>query len=291
MTISLSGDTFPIDFKDVPINMRRLRIGIVGCGAIGSSLAKAVAKNFRVQAELVALYDIDTNKAKALSKSLSRKLAAKSLKELIKRSELVIEAASAKSSWEIAQKAMSARRSIMIMSVGGVVAHYAKLYALAKRNSVRVYIPSGAISGIDALKAVNVGKIKRVTLTTRKNPVSFRGVKYVEAKGIRLDKIKQDKVLFSGPAQEAVKFFPQNINVAAVLSLAGIGADKTQVKIVASPKTKKNIHEIEIDAEAARIFTRSENVLHPQNPKTSFLAVLSAIATLKQILEPVKIGT
>lgn len=256
-------------------------------------MAKAVKRDFRVQANLVALYDIDNRKLQALSRLVSKNknLAAQDLAQLIRKSELVIEAASAKSSWEIAQKVLAARRSIMIMSVGGIVANFRQLCALAERHNVKVYIPSGAISGIDALKAARQGKINKVTLTTRKNPLSFKGVKYVEDRGIRLDKIKQDKVLFSGPACEAVKYFPQNINVAAVLSIAGIGAEKTKVKIVASPKTKKNIHEIEIDAEAAKIVTRAENVLHPENPKTSFLAVLSAIATLKQILEPIKIGT
>ena len=98
-------------------------------------------------------------------------------------------------------------------------------------------------------------------------------------------------MLFSGSARDAIKFFPQNINVAGTLSIAGIGEDKTLVKIIASPEITKNIHEIEIQSEAARINTCTQNLLHPDNPKTSYLAVLSAIATLKQILEPIKVGT
>ena len=271
---------------------KKLKIGIVGCGAIGSSLAKAVAKNFRSQAEVSALYDIDQNKAEILSSSISRKkLTTENIEKLITKSDLIIEAASAKSSWEIAQKALSRGRDIMIMSVGGVVNNFIQLRKLAVKNSCKVYIPSGAISGIDALKGASIGKIKKVTLTTRKNPLSFSGVEYVKKKGIDLAKIRKDKVLFSGSAKEAVRFFPQNINVAAILSIAGIGQDKTKVRIVASPQTKKNIHEIEIEAKAARLFTRAENILHPDNPKTSYLAVLSAIATIKGILEPVKIGT
>lgn len=128
-------------------------------------------------------------------------------------------------------------------------------------------------------------------MTTRKNPVSFKGVKYIESRGIKLERIKKDRVLFCGPAKEAVKYFPQNINVAAVLSIAGLGRGKTLVKIIASPKIKKNIHEIKIESGAGNITTRTENVLHPKNPKTSFLAVLSAMETLRQILEPVRVGT
>jgi len=177
------------------------------------------------------------------------------------------------------------------MSVGGIVSHFRKLSSLAKKYNAKVYIPSGAISGIDALKAAKIGKIKKVILTTTKNPLSFKGVGYVEEKRIDLKRIKKDTVLFSGTAKDAVKYFPQNINVAAILSIAGLGEDKTEVKIIASPEINKNIHEIEIESEAARIFTRTENILHPDNPKTSYLAVLSAVATLKQILEPVRIGT
>jgi aspartate dehydrogenase len=111
------------------------------------------------------------------------------------------------------------------------------------------------------------------------------------AKNFKLSGLKKDQVLFTGSAACAVKYFPQNINVAAVLGLAGIGAAKTRVRIIACPRVKKNIHEVLIESKAANIFTRTENVLHPQNPKTSYLAVLSAVATLKQILQPVKIGT
>jgi aspartate dehydrogenase len=131
----------------------------------------------------------------------------------------------------------------------------------------------------------------KVTLVTRKHPRSFAGVKIIRQKRIDLNALKEDRLIFSGPAEQAVRLFPQNINVAAVLSLAGIGAKKTIVKIVASPAVKRNIHEVEVISEAGRVFSRTENIPHPDNPKTSFLAVLSAIAMLKQILTPVRIGT
>jgi len=272
---------------------KKLKIGIVGCGAIGSSLAKAVKKDFCSRAEISALFDLESKRAQALSRSLcgARGIVAKDLAHLIAKSDLVIEAASAKSSWEIAQRVLMKRRDIMIMSVGGIAAHGKKLSALAEKCNARVYIPSGAIAGIDALKSASAGKVKSVTLTTTKNPKAFEGVEYVRKMGVNLSKIKEDIILFSGSAEQAVRCFPQNINVAGILSIAGIGQAKTKVRIVASPKTTKNIHEVRIDSEAATIVTRAENVLHPENPKTSFLAVLSAIATLRQILEPIKVGT
>lgn len=271
---------------------KRLKIGIVGCGAIGSSLAKIIAKKMSLQAKLAAFYDINADKSRKLSNSIvkNNSLAVESLEQLVAKSDLVIEAAAGNSSWEIAKGALTNGRDILIMSVGGIVKHFKELSAWAIKYNAKVYIPSGAIAGIDALKAANAGGIKSVVLTTRKNPLSFKGVKFIEAKGIILDKIKVDTVLFSGPASSAVKYFPQNINVAGVLSLAGIGPVKTKVEIIASPFIQKNIHEIRIESHAGVIVTRTENILHPDNPKTSYLAVMSAVAVLKQILSPVKIG-
>ncbi len=264
----------------------------MGCGAIGSSLAKVVARNFPKQAKLSALYDLDASKSKKLAKRFGYGvLAVKGLNDLIRKSDLVIEAASASASFDIAKAALVLKRDVMIMSVGGVVKGFNTLYRLAVHNNCKVYIPSGAISGIDALKAAAMGRIDKVTLTTTKSPLAFRGVKYIEEKKINLSKINKDVVLFSGKAEDAIKYFPQNINVAAVLSLAGIGINKTHVRVIASPKVVKNVHEIRIESAAADISTRTENILHPDNPKTSYLAVLSAIATLKGILEPIKIGT
>lgn len=273
--------------------VKLLKIGIVGCGAIGSSLAKFVKERLKGMAELAALYDIEIEKAVKLSKKIFKKndFTAYSLDELIDKSELVIECAGASSSWNIAKQALTKKRDIMIMSVGGILTHFKELSFLSNKHNSRVYIPSGAICGIDGLKALSLTKIKKVVLTTIKNPRSFKGVQFVEKRGIKLKGLTRDKLLFSGNAVEAVKYFPQNINVAAVLSLSGIGAKKTYVKIIASPSTHKNIHRIEIDSAAGTISTCVKNVLHPENPKTSFLAVLSAMAVLRQILEPVKIGT
>jgi aspartate dehydrogenase len=272
---------------------KKLKIGIVGCGAIGSSLAKTVTRDLSRASRLAALFDLDQDKSEGLSRKLIGKkdLATKSLDQLIRKSDLVIEAAHANCSLEIARKSISKGKDVMIMSVGGIVSNFSSLAESAYQAKTRIYIPSGAIAGIDALKAASLGKIKKVVLSTRKNPLSFKGVKYVQDRKIKLDKIKKDTVLFSGSAEKAMKFFPQNINVAGILSLAGIGAAKTQVRIVASPSALRNIHEIKIVSEAGNVFTRTENVLHPDNPKTSYLAVLSAVAALKQILQSSRVGT
>ena len=269
-----------------------LKIGIVGCGAIGTSLAKEIISTFSDTAELASLYDIDIEKAYKLYSALKlKKIVALNLDDLINNVDLVIESASAKSSYEIAKKSLSAKRDIMIMSVGGIAEHYKELFILAKERNVKLYIPSGAICGLDGLKAAAAGRVQKVTLTTKKPPSAFKGVAFVLKKKINLDQLKEDTVLFEGSALSAIKYFPANINVAATVSIFGLGLQETSVKIIAVPNSTRNIHEIEIDSDAGKIFTRTENVVHPDNPKTSFLAVRSALAMLKEILGSVKIGT
>lgn len=272
--------------------VKLLKIGIVGCGAIGSSLAKIVVSDFSDKAQLVSLYDIDIQKSYTLANKFNnQRLAALNLEDLINRVDLVIEATKPESSFDIAKKTILACRDIIIMSVGGIIEHYKELEVLADEKNVRIFIPSGAICGIDGLKAAAYGKINKVTLTTKKSPKAFLGLPYILKKKIRLDNLKEDMILFEGDAYSAIRHFPQNINVAATLSIAGLGADNTVVRIIASPNTTKNIHEIEIESDSGRIFTRTENIVHPDNPKTSYLAVLSAVAILKCIFYPIRVGT
>ena len=155
----------------------------------------------------------------------------------------------------------------------------------------RVYLPSGAVCGIDGLKSCRAGSIYSVTLTTRKPPRGLEGAPYLKEKNIRLSDIKGETVIFDGTAREAIKGFPQNVNVCAALSLAGIGADKTRVRIMTSPEYTKNIHEVRIEGDSGNISTRTENVPSKANPKTSQLAVFSAIATLEGIAKSVRVGT
>lgn len=271
--------------------MKIRRVGIVGCGVIGTAIAKAIIKDLAGSIRLGALYDIDTQKARSLAGALHKKnIIASSLAALMKTSDFVVEAASAKVSAAIAKKAIEQKRDCMVMSVGGLLGNQ-HIVALAKKRGSALYIPSGAIGGIDCLRAHRLAGIKKVTLTTRKPAQALRNAPYVLEKKIPLENIREEREIFRGSAKKAVLAFPQNINVAATLSLAGIGQEKTMVKIIVCPDACANIHEIEIESKAGRAFIRCENIPSADNPKTSYLAILSAIATLKQIFMPVKIGT
>ncbi|RKY30493.1 MAG: aspartate dehydrogenase [Candidatus Omnitrophota bacterium] len=271
---------------------KKLKIGIVGCGAIGSTLAEAIRENLSKGAELASLYDTDLGKCYKLANiSGNKKLAALNLDALINKANLVIEATKAASAFEIAKKCLAFSKDIMIMSVGGIIEHYKELELLAKGKKAKIYIPSGAVCGIDGLKALANSRINKVTLTTKKPPKAFLGASYISKRKIRLDNLKEDTVIFEGDAYSAIRVLPQNVNVAATLSIAGIGPKDTVIRIVASPEVTRNVHEIEIEAEAGKIVARTENIAHPDNPKTSYLAALSAIAYLKQIIGSLKVGT
>jgi aspartate dehydrogenase len=161
----------------------------------------------------------------------------------------------------------------------------------ALERGVTVILPSGAIAGIDAVKAAKIAGIDSVTLTTSKPPYSLKGAPYLEEKGIDLDSIEKETVIFEGSALQAVKAFPKNINVSALLSIAGSGFGDTKVRIITSPEYNRNIHEIRLESKAGTFTFRAENVPFPSNPKTSYLAALSAMAALGEYLSGIRIGT
>ena len=270
--------------------MRRLKVGIIGCGTIGGAIAEACLKRLKDKVELAALYDIDERKASEISRLAGSDIKNNSMEAVFDKADLVVEAASSGVSRDVVKKAVEKSKDVFVMSVGGLVESETLLEEARKKN-VRVYFPSGAICGIDGLKAAGLDGIKSVCLTTKKPPKGLEGAPYVKSKGIDLNSVKGEEILFEGNAREAIKGFPKNVNVSSVLSLAGIGAKKTVVKILVSPGYTKNTHEVEIAGDFGRITTKTENVPSRKNPKTSELAILSAIATLRGIVDSVRIGT
>ena len=269
----------------------KIRVGILGCGAIGSRIARSIKVECDDAAVVSALFDINPSKSANLSKHLPNKnIVQKSYQQLLDHSDLVVEAVNAPDTHELIRQALMAKKDVLVMSVGKLLNGDAIL-KLAQKQGCRLLIPSGAIAGIDAIKAARLGKIKAVTLTTRKPVYGFTDNAYVQQRRINLSQIKKETVLFDGNVKEAVQCFPQNINVASTIALASGAKDKLRIRITTSPDFKVNSHEIEVVGEFGRLVTKTENVVCPDNPKTSYLAVLSAIVTLKQYFGQVIIGT
>jgi len=268
-----------------------LKIGLVGCGAIGSEIARSIDRG-EIEGELVAVCDRNQVQAEELIVSLKFKPRKTNLSELVRLSDLVVEAASQSAVPAIAKATLTEGKNLMIMSVGALAdaALFKMVKSLAKEHGSKVYLPSGAISGLDGLKSASIGKIQKVTLTTTKNPAGLEGAPYILEKHIDLKSLKEPTLIFEGTAPEAVRAFPANVNVAATLCLAAREGE-VMVRVVADPNIHVNKHEIHIQGNFGQISTVVENVPSPKNPKTSYLAALSAIATLRSIVEPVKIGT
>jgi len=268
-----------------------LKIGLVGCGAIGTEIARALGEG-EIAADLVAVHDRNSKSAGELIEHLKTRPLLLDLETLVERSDIVVEAASQKVVPIVAKAALGKGKDLMIMSVGALLDRdlHETVQEMAREHNCKVYLPSGAISGLDGLKSAGIGQIKKISLTTTKNPAGFEGAPYIEEMNIDLEDISEPTVIFEGLAEEAVKAFPANVNVAATLSLTARPA-KVHVKVVVDPGIKVNVHEIRAEGDFGQITTKVENVPSPRNPKTSYLAALSAIATLKSIVEPVKIGT
>ncbi len=279
--------------------MAKIRAGVVGCGAIGSEICKSIDSESGLGIELKLLIDKHPENMERLCKKLKNKpdiikSDSTKLDETLTEVDLLIECASQAAVREFVIPALKQGKDAMILSVGALLCEpglFEELESISKEKGCRVYIPSGAVAGIDGLKSGAVGGIQSVELRTRKPPSGFEGNEYVKEKGIDLSSIEREKTLFTGSAKEAVKYFPENVNVAASLSLAGIGSEATRVTIVADPSTMENVHEIKVRGEFGKLFVRVENVPSRANPKTSYLAALSAIATLKSISYPIRVGT
>jgi len=220
---------------------------------------------------------------------------AETFNELIKRRDvqLIIEAASQEAVRQYALKVIREGKDLMVMSTGALLDEtlLQRIIGLARRYKRKVYVPSGAIVGLDNIKSAALEKIESITLTTTKPPASFEGAPYIKQKGIDLSSIKEPMILYEGPAREAVKLFPRNVNVAASLSLAGIGAERTYVKIIADPHAEGITHEIRVKGAFGELVTKTINRPFPDNPKTSYIAALSAIATLRRISGYLNVGT
>jgi len=277
-----------------------MRVSLIGCGAIGSELAVAIDSGKVGSATLVALFDTIEDAAQKLRLRLRNDNVAifSNFSELtssseFKVSDIVIEAASQAAAKNFSKRIVEYKKDLLLMSVGALADELflSQLLSVVSQNGNHIYIPSGAIAGIDAIKSVK-GMLDSVTLTTTKNPRALAGAPFFNSDPTRLNSLKKKTLIYQGTAADALNKFPANINVAAVLSLAGIGIQETNVKIVADPHITVNQHQIEAAGTFGEMAITVRSIPTPNNPKTSLLAVLSAIECLRSICSPgIKVGT
>ena len=161
---------------------------------------------------------------------------------------------------------------------------------LAQKYGATIHVASGAIGGLDAITSASAGIVDGVRMITRKPPQGLAGAPYLVQNGIDVTDLAEPQVVFEGTARQACQGFPANVNVSAAVSLAGIGADQTQIQIIADPTIERNMHDVEITGEFGRFTTHIENV-PTNNPRSGILTALSVIATLRKLASPLQVGT
>lgn len=270
------------------------RIGLLGCGAIGTEMAIAIDSGI-ISAKLTHVFDFSKEASQRLVSKLKNKPVITENVGLLATSpvDLIIEAASQNAVRDNALTFLQNRKDMMIMSAGALLDEsiFEIVSEGCKDFNKRIFLPSGAIAGLDSIRAVK-NELESIVLVTTKNPKALKGAKFFKTSKINPDKIKESTTIYDGTAEEAVRLFPANINVAALISLAGIGSTKTKVRIVADPKTDKNTHEIQASGKFGKFSIKIENIPSESNPKTSRLAILSAIECLRKICDgEIQIGT
>jgi aspartate dehydrogenase len=263
-------------------------VGIVGCGSIGKAILRA-ADAGRLRRPIGGVASRTEESAQAFMATLDRPPPLLGLTALVEACDLIVEAAGGHVVNSLARSSFSKGKSLMVISVGALLDH-PELFDLARETRCDLIVPSGAIAGLDGVKAACAGRVDFVRLTSRKPPRALQGAPFLVENGISLEGLSEPRLLFEGPAREAVRGFPDNLNVSAALSLAGIGPDRTDVAISADPNVERNCHDIEVKGEFGTLSVHIENI-PGENPKTGRLTALSIIRAIDDYTDRVRIGT
>lgn len=251
-------------------------------------IVRALAEG-RVEGRVVCVHDLSRERAQEAARLAGAEVA-DSIEELLQsEAEVVVECASVDAARSMLLPALELKKQVVLLSTGAL-ADPELLRRVERFHGSKVHVPSGAIGALDALRAAREGELRRVLLRTTKPPRALQGSPYVERSGLELSSLRKKTRIFSGTALEAISGFPANINVAVAVSLAGLGTERTMVEIYADPEAMINVHEVFAEGDFGRLYFRTENLPSRENPRTSQLAVLSAIALLRRLGSVLQVG-
>jgi aspartate dehydrogenase len=265
-----------------------LRVGLAGLGAVGLTVARRLAAGIPGLV-LAAVTVRDVEKARRTLPTIDGAIPVLAFDELAEACDVIVEGLPPALFRDVAVHAIEQGRILMPLSVGQLLENW-DLVERARRTGGRVLVPTGALIGLDAVRAAAEGTIESVTMITRKPPQGLEGAPYLRERGISLVGLNAPKKVFAGSAREGARGFPANVNVAAALSLAGIGPDRTRLEIWADPGIDRNMHRIEVEADTARFSMTIENV-PSENPRTGRIVALSTVAALRGLASELKVGT
>jgi aspartate dehydrogenase len=268
--------------------MTETRIAIAGLGAIGRTVARRLAEGIP-GLTLACAAARDVAKAKAWLDKAKISCPLVELAEFPRYADLAVECAPAEILESICTPMLTAGKRVMVLSAGALLPR-PHLLDLARQHGGEIIVPTGALLGLDAVAAAAEGVIRSVRMTTRKPPRGLAGADYLVKNGISVEGLNIAKCVFAGTAREAAAGFPENVNVVAALSLAGIGPDRTTIEIWADPAVTRNCHSIEVDSDSAHFSFSIENI-PSENPRTGRITALSVIAALRKLNAPLRVGT
>jgi aspartate dehydrogenase len=266
-----------------------INVAIVGLGAIGQTLVRALAGGTIPGVALAGVAVRDEAKGRATLRSLGIDVPICEPRRLPEIADYIVECAPAAVFDHVVRPLLDAGKRVIVLSVGAILSH-PDLIDLARTRGGQIIVPTGALLGLDAVCAAAEGKIESVTMVTRKPIAGLLGAPYLTESNVDISKLTEPKLIFRGSAREAAKGFPANLNVAVALSLAGIGPDKTTLEIWADPTATRNIHRIVVKSDSSAIDMTIENI-PSENPKTGRITALSVISLLRKLTAPVRVGS
>lgn len=266
-------------------------VAVAGLGSVGLGVALSLDRGIVDGLRLTAVSARHLDGSDQRLSSFSGRVSAEAAEQLGEHADIVVECLPPDLFPLVAAPVLRKPNGILVVASVGALLVHDDLIAEARRSGARIIVPSGAIAGLDGLRAAAQAGIDRVSLSSRKPPTSFGAAIEVDGKRRASKDVKDAVLLFRGSAREAVSAFPKNINVAATISLAGIGADRTEVEIWADPAVSENTHELRIWSQAGSVFATSANLPDPANPKSSIVTGYSILAALRRLTEPLTIGS
>ncbi len=266
-----------------------LRVGIAGLGAVGLEVARRLIDGDVPGLTLAAVAVRNAEKARAALPQIGDMIALRTPTTLAEDCDIVVECLPPALFRELAISAIDKGRLFVPLSVAQLLEN-GDLIERAVQTGARIVVPTGALIGLDAVRAAAEGTIRSVKMVTRKPPAGLEGAPYLRERGISVAGLQEPLMVFDGSAREGARGFPTNVNVAAALSLAGIGPDRTELQIWADPTVTRNTHTITVDADTMRFTMTIENV-PSQNPRTGKSVAPSTIAALRGLVSTLKVGS
>ncbi|MEE2954702.1 MAG: aspartate dehydrogenase [Pseudomonadota bacterium] len=266
-----------------------MKVGIAGFGSIGKVVGEALdigIENLTLSGVCGRNYD----KTKQRISNLKFPPLIMPAQELAEKCEVIVECVPKAAFLEIAEPVLKLGKLLITVSGAGILAN-PQVIDLAKNHGGRIILATGALLGLDAVRAAAEGDLIEVKMITRKPPNALRNAPYLLNNNISIENLKEPKKVFEGSAKEGAAGFPANVNVAAALGLAGFGADRTELEIWADPSLTRNTHAISVDSDSAKFYMKIENIQSNETPGTGKITALSVIACLRGLAAPLKVGS